>query len=133
MTHPTHKAFKHPEVQLANMGYVVAYVVSMVLMGLSLILVKDHMLSSMRLAEAILLSAAVVVIVQGVFLLHMNLSHTQIWHTFALVLFIPLFVLAIGLTAWMFHGLYKRTMIVPIMKAMPAVQGSMAPVIAPKR
>jgi len=114
MTHATNNAFEHPEAQLANKGYVVAYIVSMVLMGISFILVKDHMLSPIALAEAISVSAAVAVIVQGVFLLHMNLSETQIWHTFALVLFIPLFILAIGLTSWMFHGLYKRTMIMPM-------------------
>ncbi|MHB8255006.1 MAG: cytochrome O ubiquinol oxidase [Acidiferrobacter sp.] len=114
MTHATQNAFEHPEVQLANGGYVVAYIVAMALMAVSLVLVRDHMLSPVALAVAISASAAVVGIVQCVLLLHMNLSDTQIWHTIALVLFIPLFVLAIGLTSWMFHGLYQRTMIMSV-------------------
>lgn len=113
MTHTTNNAFLHPEAQLANRGYVVAYVVAIILMAISLGLVKQHALSPTALGVAISVSAAIAVIVQCVLLLHMNLSETQIWHTIALVLFIPLFILAIGLTSWMFDGLYKRTMIMP--------------------
>ncbi|AEK56838.1 hypothetical protein HF288_12815 [Acidithiobacillus caldus] len=58
-------------------------------------------------------------IIQGYLILHMDLSHAQIWHTVAMVLFLPLFVVTIGLTAWMFHGLYERTMIMtPAMSSM---------------
>ncbi len=113
MTHTTDNAWEHPEVQLAGNGYVVAFVVGLVLMGLSLWIVRGHMFAPTGTAAAISALAAVAALVQCVLLLHMTVSRTQVWQTVALVLFIPLFALTIGLTSWMFHGLYRRTMLMP--------------------
>ncbi|MHB1511902.1 MAG: cytochrome O ubiquinol oxidase [Acidiferrobacter sp.] len=113
MTHTTDNAWEHPEVQLAGGGYIVAFVVGLALMGLSLWMVRGHVFAPTGLAVAISALAAVAAFVQCVLLLHMTVSRTQVWHTVALVLFIPLFVITIGLTSWMFHGLYRRTMMMP--------------------
>jgi cytochrome o ubiquinol oxidase operon protein cyoD len=56
----------------------------------------------------------------------MNISETQIWHTVALILFIPLFILTIGLTSWMFHGLYRRTMLMPATQVSAPAGGAQA-------
>jgi len=125
MTHSTDNAWNHPEAQLASGRYIVAYIVGLALMGLSFGLVEKHAFTPLGLGIAISAIGALAAIVQCVLLLHMNLSETQIWHTVALVLFIPLFVLAIGLTAWMFHGLYRRTMMMPVPHA-----SSTAPTVA---
>ncbi len=122
MTESNHSTFEHPEVQLAGTGYVAAYVAGIALMGLSLMLVKDHALDPTALGIAISGIAGLAALLQCVLLLHMTLSRTQIWQTVALVLFVPLFILTIGLTSWMFHGLYQRTMLRPI-----AASQAMAP------
>ncbi len=113
MTHTTDNAWEHPEAQLAGGGYVAAFVVGLALMGLSFWMVRGHVLAPTGLAIAISAVATVAALIQCVLLLHMNVSRTQVWQTVALVLFIPLFVLTIGLTSWMFHGLYRRTMMMP--------------------
>ncbi|MHB1203538.1 MAG: cytochrome o ubiquinol oxidase subunit IV [Acidithiobacillus sp.] len=108
---------RHPEVQVASgRGYLLTFLVSTLLMGVALFLVTSHSVAPFGLMLALSLCAGLAVIVQIYFLMHMDLSEAQIWNTFALVLTIPLFILAIGLTAWMFHELYNRTMVM-----MPAV------------
>lgn len=113
MTHATDNAWEHPEVQLAGGGYVAAFIVGLALMGLSFWMVRGHMFAPTGLAIATSALAALTALIQCVWLLHMTISRTQVWQTLALVLFIPLFVLTIGLTSWMFHGLYRRTMMMP--------------------
>ncbi|MHB1607110.1 hypothetical protein [Acidiferrobacter thiooxydans] len=114
MTHTTDNAWQHPEVQLAGGGYVVAYLLGLALMGLSLWIVREHTLAPMDIGIAISVVAGLAALIQCVLLLHLNVSETQIWQTVALILFIPLFILTIGLTSWMFHGLYRRTMLMPV-------------------
>jgi cytochrome o ubiquinol oxidase operon protein cyoD len=41
----------------------------------------------------------------------LDLSDAQRWKSATLLLVLPLFVLSIGLTGWMFHTLYPRTML----------------------
>ncbi len=107
-----HDPLSHPEVQLASgRGYVANFLVTTLLMGFGLWLSVTHAVAPLTLVAVTSGIAAVAVGVQAYLLLHMNLSEAQIWHTVAMILFLPLFVVTIGLTAWMFHGLYARTMI----------------------
>ncbi len=126
MTHTTDNAWQHPEVQLASGGYVVAYLAGLVLMGLSLWIVRGHVLAPMETGIAISALAGLAALIQCVLLLHLNISETQIWHTVALILFIPLFILAIGLSSWMFHGLYRRTMLMPAAHVSAPATGAQA-------
>lgn len=114
---------QHPEVQVASVrGYLFAFIVSTLLMGFALLLAVRHTVPPFTLMLALSLCAGLAVIVQTYFLMHMDLSKAHIWNTFALVLTVPLFILAIGLTAWMFHELYDRTMVmVPAMHGMPGM------------
>ena len=126
MTHTPDKAWQHPEVQLAGGGYIVAFVLGIAFMGLSFAIVRGQALAPMDIGVAISVVAGLTALVQCVLLLHMNISETQIWHTVALILFIPLFILTIGLTSWMFHGLYRRTMLMPATQVSAPTVGAQA-------
>ncbi|MGK9450977.1 MAG: cytochrome O ubiquinol oxidase [Acidithiobacillus caldus] len=120
MTQHSQNPLAHPEVQLANgRAYLLSFIFSALLMTAGLWLTVSHAMSPFATVLSTSLLAGVAVIIQGYLILHMDLSHAQIWHTVAMVLFLPLFVVTIGLTAWMFHGLYERTMIMtPAMSSM---------------
>ncbi len=118
MSIETRDPLQHPEVQLARgRHYVGAYVVSLLLTGGPLWLVVRHLGTPRRLMIVVIASAAALTLVQGYFWLRLDFSRTQRWMTAALVLFIPLVVMTIGLTAWMFATLYARTMIPTLMHA----------------
>ncbi|WP_298135387.1 hypothetical protein [Acidiferrobacter sp.] len=103
----------HPEVSIANgKTYLANFVISVALMTVALLVV----LSGMAPFDVFLVTTAIgglTVIIQSYLILHTDTSRGQFWHTFSLLLFVPLFIVTIGLTAWMFHGLYQRTMIMP--------------------
>ncbi|APZ42838.1 cytochrome o ubiquinol oxidase subunit IV [Acidihalobacter ferrooxydans] len=112
MSHDHHNPIDHPEVQLASAGgYLFAYAFGLGAMLLGLWMVLNHTLTPVGLTTAVSVIALVSVIVQLYFLFKLDLSSTQIWHTVSIVMTAPLFVMAVGLTIWMFHTLMQRTMI----------------------
>ena len=111
MSHEHSDPIAHPEVQLASAGrYTIGYVITLALMFVSSGLVMGRLLSPEELAAATGVIALAAVLAQFYFLFRLDLSETQIWHTVALLLTVPLFILAIGLTVWMFHTLALHTM-----------------------
>lgn len=118
MSIDSHDPLQHPEVQLAHGGqYIAAYIASMALTALPLWVVIHHLGSKLTLMAVVVAAAAALVVIQGYFWLRLDLSKTQRWMTASLILFIPLFVVTVGLTAWMFATLYTRTMIPTLMHA----------------
>ncbi|MDA8390251.1 MAG: cytochrome O ubiquinol oxidase [Gammaproteobacteria bacterium] len=112
MTHSAENPLHHPEVHQASLsGYVANFLITVLVMTAALWLARDNSLPAGSLVGWTSLLALVAVLVQAYLLLHMNWSKAQIWHTVAMILFVPLFVVMIGLTMWMFHGLYQRTAI----------------------
>ncbi len=112
MGHGNENALQHPEVQLARSGHIVfGYAASLALMALSLMVVVHHLAGPATMLEIVSGLAFAAIVVQAYFWLRLDFSRTQAWSTVAFLLFIPLFVLTIGLTAWMFAGLYARTML----------------------
>lgn len=106
----------HPQVQLANSRqYVGAYVASLVLMGAALWFVNRHLGDQEQLFVIVVVCAAGAALVQGYFWLRLDFSRTQRWITISFWLFVPLFIMTVGLTAWMFSTLYARTMIPTLM------------------
>jgi cytochrome o ubiquinol oxidase subunit IV len=104
----------HPEVQQAStLGYVSGYVVSVLMLLGALLLVSGHVLSPMLLLEAVSGLALLALIAQAFFFYGLDISQHQIWKSISLVLTVPLFVLSIGLTVWMFHELNGRMMMMP--------------------
>ncbi len=120
MSHSHVNPVEHPEVQMASRGsYLTGFVIASLLMLVATILVSDRMLAPFALLLTITGCAGLAVIAQVYFLLHMDFSQDNIWNTVALVMFIPLFVISIGLTWWMFSQLYLRTM--PMIPGMPGM------------
>lgn len=103
----------HPEVMLANaFAYCAGFVVSIGLMAAALLItLLGQGLSYLTFLASISGLAMLALLAQAVLLFRLDLSETQIWKTVSLILVVPLFVLSIGLTAWMFHTLYPRTML----------------------
>ena len=105
------KPWEHPEVSLSNGAkYVAGYVVTLALLGLSLLLVQTHALSAFNLLATISVLAFLTTIAKLILLFHLDFSETQRWNTLTLILNVPLLILSVGLTSWMFSILYDRVM-----------------------
>lgn len=105
------KPWDHPEIKLANKSeYAIGYVVSLALLGLSLLLVTTHAASAITLLLVISVIALLTVMAQLVLLFHLNFSETQRWNSLTLMLNVPLLILSVGLTSWMFRALYTHVM-----------------------
>ncbi|OYV35074.1 MAG: hypothetical protein B7Z80_19460 [Rhodospirillales bacterium 20-64-7] len=76
----------------------------------ALLLTETHALSPLGLMIATSGLAILALVAQTLFFFGIDLSQAHIWKTVSLVLTLPLFVLSIGLTVWMFHYLYGLTM-----------------------
>jgi cytochrome o ubiquinol oxidase operon protein cyoD len=105
------RPWEHPEIALSSTGrYAAGYVVTMALMGLALILVRTHAMTTFNLLATISVLALLTVLAKLILLFHLDLSETQRWNTLTLVLNVPLLILSVGLTSWMFSVLFKRVM-----------------------
>ena len=108
---PNEQPWEHPEVKLAHRGqYIAGFAASVVLMGMSLGFVLDQTFSSTLLLLSVAGFAALTVLLQLVLLFHLDFSEAQRWNTLTLALNVPLLILSIGLTAWMFRTLYLQVM-----------------------
>ncbi len=106
MPHSHRNPLEHPEVQLARTGnYLVGFLLATLLMAASLLVVTHHLLPPEVREPVILVIALTAVVAQLRLLFRLDWSSTQRWHTVALVLIVPLFVMLIGLSLWMFHSL----------------------------
>ncbi len=115
MAQDTHDPLQHPEVRLVNgRAYVAAFVVATALMtaALAVAMHGGEIPHPMLVLSG---AAALAVAVQIMFLLQLDFSSTQIWTTVSFVLAVPLFVIAVGLSMWMFHSLDARTMLMSLM------------------
>ena len=101
----------HPEVRLSNLGqYLIGYTVTLALLGLGLALVHFHAMAPLDMFLTLSVLTLLTTIAKLVFLFHLDFSETQRWNTVTLALNVPLLILSIGLTAWMFRVLSQRVM-----------------------
>ncbi|WP_298136183.1 hypothetical protein [Acidiferrobacter sp.] len=110
-----HDPLKHPEVRLASgPAYVAGFLIATILMMVSLYIARHPALAphTMLVLAGV---AGLVVLFQLVLLMQLNVTPTQIWTTVSFVLAFPLFVIAVGLSMWMFHSLDARTMLMGLM------------------
>ena len=111
----------HPEVQQASFtGYTVGFVLSLLLLLAALLLTEQHALPPLKLLGAISVLAMVALFAQCFLFFGLNIALHNIWKSVSLVLTVPLFILTIGLTVWMFHELDDLTMM-PGAQAMPGM------------
>lgn len=116
MSAPHANPLDHPEVRQASAWrYIAGFVSTIVLMQAALyVTLRQHLpfteyaLTVAGLALASLLS-------QAALFFGLDISRAQIWKSVSLVLTVPLFILSVGLTVWMFQNLMTRTMIMPNM------------------
>jgi cytochrome o ubiquinol oxidase operon protein cyoD len=110
---------QHPEVQQASLrGYISGYGVTLGGLGICLLITNAHVLSPIALLSTISALALVLLIAQAFLFFGLDFSQHNIWKTFSVILTVPLFVLSIGLTVWMFHDWNGLTML-PEMPGMP--------------
>ena len=116
MAHDDHDPLNHPEVRLASgRAYAAAFLIAMALMTVSLYVARHPAVAPhpMLVLSGV---AAFVVAVQLLLLLQLDFSSTQIWTSVTFALAFPLFVIAVGLSLWMFHSLDARTMLMGLMR-----------------
>lgn len=112
MAHEPHNPLTHPEVRNASTGlYVAAFVLGMVALGVGCLVTVGLDLSQISTLTWLAVIAAVASVGQLYLLFKLDLSRAMWWHTVSLVLTIPLFFMAVGLTMFMFHYLDARVMI----------------------
>ncbi|MDD2862758.1 MAG: hypothetical protein PHI71_17070 [Acidiphilium sp.] len=101
----------HPEVRHASpLAYVSGYLLSVIFMAIALLLTVRHTMHYLNFIIAVSILAGLALLAQALLMFRLDLSKSQQWKTFSLILVLPLFVLSVGLTGWMFHTLYPRTM-----------------------
>lgn len=112
MSHHQPNPIEHPEIQRVGVsGYILTFVISLLGMVAAYGLVTSRAMAPTDLLTVLSVIALVIGLIQLYFLFNLDLSKTMIYHTISLVLIIPLFMMAIGLTIWMFHGLMTHMMI----------------------
>jgi cytochrome o ubiquinol oxidase subunit IV len=101
----------HPEVrQASTAGYAACYVASIILMLTALLLTEQHAVSYLVFLWVIASLVVITLFAQAALFFGLGLSLTQTWKSVSLILTLPLFIFTIGLSVWMFHSLYPRTM-----------------------
>ena len=101
----------HPEVRQASLpGYAAGWATSIVLMLAALIVTQQHAVPFLVFLWIIGSLGILVLFAQGALFFGLGLEPGQMWKSVSLVLTLPLFVLTVGLTVWMFHALGMRVM-----------------------
>ncbi len=115
MAHEDHDPLQNPELKVGNwLGELIGYTASTVLISLAFALTYAQALSGTMLEAVLTLIALLVIGLQLVLFTNQNISQTQRWKTVATVLTIPLLIMLIGLTAWMFYTYSLRTGLPPL-------------------
>jgi len=103
---------KHPEVQQGSFfGYLSAFVISVVLLLAAMLLTVNHVMAPLPLLVTISVLALLVLAAQSLLFFGLDFSQANVWKSVSLLLTVPLFILTVGLTVWMFHSLYGQTML----------------------
>jgi len=121
MSEPDTNPLLHGEVQQASViGYTAGFLATLALLGAALLLTVFHMMPSLYLLGSISGLALVALLCQTFLSFGLDITRHNIWKSVSLVLTIPLFILSIGLTVWMFQQLAVNTMI-PGANVMPGM------------
>jgi cytochrome o ubiquinol oxidase operon protein cyoD len=101
----------HAEVRQASTGgYFAGYAASIILMLAALLVTQQHVLTYPIFLWVISSLVVIALVAQAALFFGLGLSPAQAWKSISLILTVPLFVFTIGLSVWMFHSLYPRTM-----------------------
>ena len=102
---------QHPEVQQATvLGYTASFLATLALLGAGLLLTEEHLMPPVPLLGSVAGLAVVALLAQVFLSFGLDITRHNIWKSVSLILTIPLFILTIGLTVWMFQQLDALTM-----------------------
>ena len=101
----------HSEVRQASTGgYFAGYAASLILMLAAFLVTQQHVLPYDVFLWVVSSLVVIALVAQAALFFGLGLSPAQAWKSVSLILTVPLFVFSIGLSVWMFHSLYPRTM-----------------------
>lgn len=112
MSAPESNPISHPEVQQAGIiGYTTGFLATLALLGAALLMTELHVMPPTPLLGSISGLAVLALLCQTFLSFGLDITRHNIWKSVSLVLTVPLFILTIGLTVWMFQQLDNLTMI----------------------
>ncbi len=104
----------HPEVRMGSaLRYIAGFISTVALMGAALIVTMRHDLPYQSFVELVGGLAFLALLSQAALFYGLDISRAQIWKSVSLILTVPLFIITVGLTVWMFQSLDQRTMVMP--------------------
>ena len=117
---------EHPEVHIAGpIRYLAGFVSTIVLMFIAMVVAVHRQLHPDTSYETFVIIVGVLLIValllQAVFFYGLHVLKAQFWKDVSLVLTVPLFIITVGLTVWMFQSLDQRTMVKPMTMEQPTM------------
>ena len=116
---PEPDPLQHAEVQQAGtFGYLSGTVLSVALLGIALLITEQKSLQPTPVLITISGLSIFLLVAQAILFFGLDVSRYNIWKSVSLILTVPLFILSIGLTVWMFHAL-GPVMAMPEMPGMP--------------
>ncbi len=111
MSEPEFDPILHEEVQQASiLGYTAGFLATLALLGAALLITEFHVMPPIYLLGSISGLALLALLCQTFLSFGLDITQHNIWKSVSLVLTIPLFILTIGLTVWMFQQLTANTM-----------------------
>jgi cytochrome o ubiquinol oxidase operon protein cyoD len=110
---------RHAEVQQAGaIGYVSGTILTIGLLGVALLITEQKSMQPTPVLVTISGLSIFLLVAQAMLFFGLDVSRYNIWKSVSLILTVPLFILSIGLTVWMFHAL-GPVMAMPEMPGMP--------------
>ena len=117
--HPEPDPLRHAEVQQAGaIGYVSGTILTIALLGVALLITEQKSMQPTPVLVTISGLSIFLLVAQAMLFFGLDVSRYNIWKSVSLILTVPLFILSIGLTVWMFHAL-GPVMAMPEMPGMP--------------
>lgn len=117
---------EHPEVRMGGtIRYLAGFVSTILLMYIAMVVAVHRQLHPDTDYETFVIIVGALLLVAlllqaGVFY-GLDISKAQIWKSISLTLTLPLFVITVGLTVWMFQSLNHRTMLMPVTTEQPTL------------
>ena len=112
----------HPEVRQGGaLRYIAGFISTVVLMGAALVVTMRHNMAYQSYVELVGGLAFLALLSQAALYYGLDISRAQIWKSVSLILTVPLFIITVGLTVWMFQSLDQRTMLMPTTMEQPTL------------
>lgn len=117
---------EHPEVRMGGaFRYILGFVTTILLMFVAMLVALHRKANPAMDYETFVIIVAILLLValllQAAFFYGLDLVQTQVWKNISLILTVPLFIITVALTVWMFQSLDHRTMIKPMSMEQPTM------------